>query len=63
VPRQRRQGAVRKINEQLIEPGYSTGLDEKDILPGHDWDMVIKKAIKAANASSWSSKMSSVAVK
>jgi hypothetical protein len=38
-------------------------LDEKDILPGHDWDMVIKKAIKAANASSWSSKMSSVTVK
>jgi hypothetical protein len=39
---------VKKISDRLNEVGIETWLDKKDILPGMDWDLKIKKGIKEA---------------
>ena len=41
--------SVSDINRQLSDQGYATWLDEQNLLPGQNWDMEIKKAIKKAD--------------
>jgi len=40
---------VRKLYRHLLENGIETWLDEENILPGQDWDLEIKKAIRGCH--------------
>jgi hypothetical protein len=42
--------AVRNYGSMLKSAGFDTWLDQDDILPGRDWDVEIRKAIKLASA-------------
>jgi hypothetical protein len=42
--------AVRKMAAQLVEAGFTTWLDEEQLLPGQDWDHEIRKAITRSSA-------------
>lgn len=37
---------ARKLNNDLESNGFSTWFDEKDLLPGQNWKIVIRQAIK-----------------
>ncbi len=41
--------AVRGLYQALEADGYDAWLDEEDILPGQEWDSVIKKALKTSD--------------
>jgi hypothetical protein len=38
--------AVRELHARLLSDGIKPWLDEEDLLPGHDWEMEIRKAIR-----------------
>jgi hypothetical protein len=38
---------ARDVYDYLVRDGYSAWLDEKDLLPGHDWQREIGKAIRS----------------
>ncbi len=40
---------VKRLYEDLKQAGFNPWLDEVDILPGHDWDFEIKRAMKSTN--------------
>ncbi len=40
--------SVRKLDKDLTAAGVTTWLDEKDLLPGQDWDLEIRKALKSS---------------
>jgi len=40
--------AVKELHKRLKANGFTPWLDEKDILPGQNWNNVIKKTIKQA---------------
>lgn len=40
---------VREIYARLREYGVKPWLDEKDILPGQDWDSEIKRAMRSSD--------------
>jgi hypothetical protein len=40
---------VRALRRQLLDDGCQTWLDEEDILPGQDWDLEIRRAIRASD--------------
>src|SRR5207249_1228700 len=37
---------VRRLRQRLADDGFNPWIDEKDILPGEDWDREIRKAVK-----------------
>jgi TIR domain/Effector-associated domain 1 len=37
---------VRELHQKLIADGFQPWLDEVDILPGQDWDLEIKRAVR-----------------
>lgn len=39
---------VRQLDKRLTEAGITTWLDEKDLLPGQDWNLEITKALKVS---------------
>lgn len=39
---------IRLLDKRLTEAGIVTWLDEKDLLPGQDWNLEISKALKAS---------------
>lgn len=41
---------IRELYSDLREDGADPWLDEKNIIPGQDWDMEIKKAVKKSDA-------------
>lgn len=41
---------VRDLYKQLVEDGLSVWFDEANILPGQDWDLEIKKAVRDSDA-------------
>lgn len=42
---------VRELYQRLLAEGWiDPWLDEEKLLPGHDWDMEIEKAVEAADA-------------
>ena len=41
--------AVRRLYERLRGEGFDVWLDEKNILPGQDWDAEIRRAVRAAD--------------
>ncbi len=41
--------AVRDLNERLLSDGMDPWLDEEDLLPGHVWDVEIKKAVRTSD--------------
>ena len=41
---------VREVYQRLVADGVDTWLDEEKLLPGQDWDAVIKKALQEADA-------------
>ncbi len=41
--------AVRGLYSRLAEDGFEPWLDEEDLLPGQDWQLEIKKAVRGAN--------------
>ncbi len=42
--------AVRAVHEKLRVHGINTWLDEVDLLPGHDWDLEIRRAVQQSRA-------------
>ncbi|QTA83434.1 TIR domain-containing protein [Desulfonema limicola] len=40
---------ARKLNDDLESRGISTWFDEKDLLPGQNWKIVIRQAIKKSD--------------
>lgn len=42
--------AVRTLYRRLSQAGYLPWLDEEDILPGQDWDLAIRRALRQAHA-------------
>ena len=41
--------AVRRLERRLRGDGYATWLDERDLLPGQEWDLEIRRAVRAAD--------------
>lgn len=41
--------AVRKLYQRLQRDGFQPWLDEKDILPGQDWESEIQNALRTAD--------------
>lgn len=41
---------VRRLYQRLSADGYDPWLDEKKLLPGHNWKQEIKKALRASDA-------------
>jgi TIR domain len=41
--------AVRRLERRLRGDGFGTWLDEKELLPGEDWDRVIRAAVRKAD--------------
>ncbi len=41
---------VREIDRRLREDGFEPWLDEKELLPGQDWSLEIKKALRRSDA-------------
>jgi hypothetical protein len=37
---------VRKLYKRLIADGFDTWLDEEKLMPGQDWDLEIRKAVR-----------------
>lgn len=42
--------SVRKIYRRLKKDGFAPWLDEKDLLPGQDWDREIRQAVRLSHA-------------
>lgn len=42
-------GKIRRLYHELLEAGLDPWLDEENILPGQDWDLEIKRAIRKAD--------------
>jgi hypothetical protein len=40
---------VRQLHERLAKDGFAPWLDEEDLLPGQNWDMEIKKAVRSSD--------------
>lgn len=40
---------IRKLFQQLIEDGFDVWFDENNLLPGHDWDLEIRKAVRSSD--------------
>lgn len=40
---------VRKLYTRLAEDGFLPWLDEEDLLPGHDWESEIRKAVRKSD--------------
>jgi hypothetical protein len=40
---------VRDLYKRLLSDGMQPWLDEKDLLPGHDWELEIRKAVKSTD--------------
>lgn len=40
---------VRGLYQRLRDDGFSPWLDEEDLIPGQDWELEIKKAVRAAD--------------
>jgi len=40
---------VRQLYEKLVADGYDAWLDEKSLLPGQDWDIEIRKAVRSSH--------------
>jgi formylglycine-generating enzyme required for sulfatase activity len=40
---------VRKLNRRLIADGFDAWLDEEKLMPGQDWDLEIRKAVRESD--------------
>jgi hypothetical protein len=41
---------VRQVKTRLLADGFSPWLDEDDLLPGHDWEQEIRRAVRRSSA-------------
>jgi hypothetical protein len=41
---------VRQVKTRLLADGFSRWLDEDDLLPGHDWEQEIRRAVRRSSA-------------
>ena len=41
---------IRWLYQYLMKAGYDVWFDEKNLLPGQDWNLEIRKAIREADA-------------
>ena len=45
---------VRELYRRLIADGFDAWLDEEKLMPGQDWDLEIRKAVRKAGGCSYS---------